>query len=295
MRLSKILATCTLALAAASGFQPEDIISRDVCILGGGATGSYAAVQLVEHGHSVAVLEQKDRLGGHSETLYLLNGVASEPISTIPLVNFRTGKRVYNEPCPGDPIPALLRYRAALEQFDYLSTSGYNLPDEVPEVLHRPFREFVEANDLHDALFTIWTFLDVRGDMLETRLLFVRQLFGTTHINGLLQGYIGASNGSATTFRAAARYIVKNSGISDGLIVVNTDPSKPGSFPVPPYEGILDYSDVSGYYRTRLAGNGSFTDEGAQQLVLDNLRRMGDAGTYPINEKGGSLHSSRIG
>ncbi|KAL4767940.1 hypothetical protein BDW60DRAFT_220085 [Aspergillus nidulans var. acristatus] len=384
-----MLAPCTLALAAASEFQPEDIITRDVCILGGGATGSYAAVQLVERGYSVAVVEQKDRLGGHSETLYLLNGdfidygirayfndsivrdffdqLHVEYEQFIPAanrtdrVNFRTGERVHNEPYLGDPIPALLRYRAALEQFDYLSTGGFYLPDEVPEVLLRPFREFVEANDLHDALFVIWTFSDALGDILETPLLFVLQLFGTPHINGLLQGYIRASNGSATTFRAAARDIgesnilyrstaiqttrnstgvqlvvksadgvrkliraqklliafppilpklrgfdlddteislfrkwiytpyyaavVKNSGIPDELNVVNTDPSQPGSFPVPPYECILDYSDVSGYYRTRLVGNESFTEVDAQQLVLDDLRRMGDAGTYPINEK----------
>ncbi|KAL4815004.1 hypothetical protein BDW67DRAFT_165098 [Aspergillus spinulosporus] len=389
MRISKILTSCTLAVVTASEFQPEEIITRDVCILGGGATGSYAAVQLVERGYSVAVVEQKDRLGGHSETLYLLNGdlidygirtyfndsvvrnffdqLQVEYEQYIPAanrtdrVNFRTGERVRNEPYTEDPTPALLRYRAALEQFDYLSTGGFYLPDEVPEVLLRSFREFVDANDLHDALFVIWTFSEALGDILETPLLFVLQLFGTPHINGVLQGYIRPRNGSATTFRAAARYIgesnilyrstavqtirnstgvqlvaenadgvqklirarklliafppilpklrgfdleatelalfrkwiytpyyaaiVKGSGIPDEINVVNTDPGQPGSFPVPPYECILDYSGVAGYYRTRLVGNESFTEEDAQQLVLDDLRRMGDAGTYPINEK----------
>ncbi|KAL4746210.1 hypothetical protein BDW72DRAFT_210610 [Aspergillus terricola var. indicus] len=388
MRISKILAPCTLALAAASEFQPEDIITRDVCILGGGATGSYAAVQLVERGYSVTVVEPKDRLGGHSETLYLPNGdfidygirayfndpvvrdfldqlhVEYEqyipPANRTDRVNFRTGERVHNEPYPRDPTPALLRYRAALEQFDYLSTGGFYLPDDVPEVLLRPFREFVEANDVYDALFIIWTFSEALGDILETPLLFVLQLFGTPHINGLLQGYIRPRNGSAATFRAAARYIgesnilyrstavqtsrnstgvqlvaksadgarklirarklliafppilpklrgfdlddtelalfrkwiytpyyaavVKDSGIPNELNAVNTDPSQPGNFPLPPYECILDYSDVAGYYRTRLVGNESFTEENAQQLVLDDLRRMRDAGTYPINE-----------
>ncbi|KAL4998502.1 hypothetical protein BDV10DRAFT_201203 [Aspergillus recurvatus] len=388
MHISKILQLCTVALVSASNFQPEDIITRDVCILGGGATGSYAAVQLIERGHSVAVVEQKDRLGGHAETLYLLNGdfidygirayfndpvvrdffaqlhveyeQYTPPANRTDRVNLRTGERVRNDPYPEDPTPTLLRYRAALEQFDYLSTGGFYLPDDVPEVLLRPFREFVEANDLHDALFAIWTFSDALGDILETPLLFVLQLFGTPHINGLLQGYIRPRNGSAATFRAAARYIgqsnilyqstaiqttrnstavelvvkstdgvrkliraqklliafppilpklrgfdlddtelslfrkwiympyyaaiVNNSGIPDELNVVNTDLSQPGSFPLPPYECILDYSDVAGYYRTRLVGNGSFTEEDAKQLVLDDLRRMGEAGTYPVSE-----------
>ncbi|KAL4982447.1 hypothetical protein BDW68DRAFT_170747 [Aspergillus falconensis] len=389
MRVPKILALCMGALAVASNFQPEDIITRDVCILGGGATGSYAAVQLIQRGYSVAVVEQKNRLGGHSDTLYLLNGdfidygvqgyfddpvvrdffdqlhveydQHTSPASRTDRVNLRTGERVRDDPYPGDPTPALLRYRTALQQFDYLSTGGFYLPDDVPEVLLRPFREFVEANDLQDALFVIWPFSDTLGNMLETPLLFVVQTFGISHINGLLLGHhIRPRNGSAAIFRAAARYIgesnilyqstaiettrnstavelvvesadgarkliraqklliafppilpklrgfdlddtefslfrkwiytpyyaaiVNNSGIPDGLSVANTDPNEPGSFPLTPYESFLDYANVTGYYRTRLAGNRSFTEENAKQLVLDDLRRMREADTYPINE-----------
>lgn len=43
-------------------------ISRDVCIVGGGSSGTHAAIRLSDIGKSVLVVEQKGRLGGHTET-----------------------------------------------------------------------------------------------------------------------------------------------------------------------------------------------------------------------------------
>ncbi|HEY3254616.1 MAG TPA: FAD-dependent oxidoreductase, partial [Polyangiaceae bacterium] len=43
-------------------------IERDVCVIGGGSSGTYAAVALKDAGRSVVVLERKQRLGGHTET-----------------------------------------------------------------------------------------------------------------------------------------------------------------------------------------------------------------------------------
>jgi ribulose 1,5-bisphosphate synthetase/thiazole synthase len=49
----------TLAFPATGPF-----LERDVCIVGGGASGTYAAVRLQQLGLSVALIEQKPRLGG---------------------------------------------------------------------------------------------------------------------------------------------------------------------------------------------------------------------------------------
>ncbi|KAL4921489.1 hypothetical protein BDW62DRAFT_129573 [Aspergillus aurantiobrunneus] len=369
--------------------QPE-IITRDVCILGGGATGTYAAIQLIERGYTVAIVEEKSRLGGHSDTLYFPNGeyidygirayfndksvkdffaqldvdyqLYSPGALQTEYVNLQTGERVSNSGGVLDMIVAVIRYRAALEPFDYLSSGGFYLPEEVPEVLLRPFREFVEEHSLEGALQLIYTFSDALGDILATPLLYVIQLFGTSHINALLQGpYIIPNNGSAALYSKAATYIgegnvlyestvtqatrnatgvellagtpegrkiiqakkllvtfppllsklqgfdldeneqslfskwvyttyyaaiVNNSGIPDGLNVFNTNPNnQPGSLPVAPFECILDYSGVSGFYRTRIVGGENFTQEDAQQLVLEDLGRMRDAGTFPITQQ----------
>jgi len=47
-------------LAAAS--QPGQCITRDVAIIGGGASGSHAAVWLRDHGYSIALIEKNNRL-----------------------------------------------------------------------------------------------------------------------------------------------------------------------------------------------------------------------------------------
>ena len=49
-------------------YKPEDIITRDVCIIGGGSTGTYSAIRLRDMGKSVVVVEKKDVLGGHTSS-----------------------------------------------------------------------------------------------------------------------------------------------------------------------------------------------------------------------------------
>jgi hypothetical protein len=51
-------------------FSAEDTITVDVAIIGGGATGTYAAVRLQDYGKSVLVIEKSGRLGGHTETYF---------------------------------------------------------------------------------------------------------------------------------------------------------------------------------------------------------------------------------
>lgn len=43
-------------------------LERDVCVIGGGASGIHAAVRLVDMNQTVAVVEQRDYLGGHTYT-----------------------------------------------------------------------------------------------------------------------------------------------------------------------------------------------------------------------------------
>lgn len=46
-----------------------DTITVNVCIVGGGSTGTYSAVRLSQDlGKTVVVVEKTDRLGGHTET-----------------------------------------------------------------------------------------------------------------------------------------------------------------------------------------------------------------------------------
>ncbi|KAL5343580.1 hypothetical protein BJX70DRAFT_407264 [Aspergillus crustosus] len=252
------LVTASILATITFGLQPDSIITRDVCILGGGATGTYAAVQLIKGGHSVVIVEPKDHLGGHSDTAYLQNGdhldfgirayfnqrlvkdffaqvdveyeLFSQPAILTDYVNLRTGERV--PPSSTDIlglILAMIRYRKVTEEFNYLIPGAFDLPDEVPEALLRPFREFVEEHSLQTALPIIYTFTDALGDILQAPLLYVLQLFGPSHIDALLEGpYIRPKNGSVTLFRQAARYINENSNILYQTLVTQAIRSSTG-------------------------------------------------------------------
>lgn len=62
------------ALALPNRLAPRQSITRDVVILGGGSTDTYAAILLQDLGKTVAVVERNDHLGGHTDTLYTPDG-----------------------------------------------------------------------------------------------------------------------------------------------------------------------------------------------------------------------------
>jgi heterodisulfide reductase subunit A-like polyferredoxin len=69
-------------------FPLKDTIVRDVCIIGGGSTGTFSAIRFRDRGESVVVIERKDRLGGHTETYQdSITGLTTEA-GVVAWVNF---------------------------------------------------------------------------------------------------------------------------------------------------------------------------------------------------------------
>jgi hypothetical protein len=196
------------------GFGAQDIITRDVCIIGGGATGTYSAVRLSQDmGKSVVIVEKTDRLGGHTETY--IDPVTHYPVDygvqayhnlsvvtnffarfnvsltavsltspfTTDYVDLRTGKVVPGY-TPPDPTTALGILAAQLEKYPYLP-EGYNLPDPVPADLLLPFGDFVIKYGIQAAVPLIWTFAHGLGDLLTSPTLYVFQNFGLPQLNSI--------------------------------------------------------------------------------------------------------------
>ncbi|OGM49813.1 FAD dependent oxidoreductase [Aspergillus bombycis] len=217
-------------------FAPDDIVIRDVCILGGGSTGTYAAIRLKDKAKSVVVVEQNKLLGGHTETLYLgheqyinygVEGVFNDELSrnylkrlgvdhkpllpstlTTEYVNFRTGKKV--PPPSGIPstVEAATMYRAAIEKFSYLKDGLYNLPTPIPEELLKSFGHFVETAGIQGALQVVKIFAHGAGNLLHAPLLRVLQLCGLRQIDSLLHGgYITPTHGMYEVYKRASEIL----------------------------------------------------------------------------------------
>jgi flavin-dependent dehydrogenase len=72
-KLSLLASSCLLMSVAGNVLDPKnypaaDIIVTDVAIIGGGSSGTYAAINLRKMGRNVVVVEEKKYLGGHANT-----------------------------------------------------------------------------------------------------------------------------------------------------------------------------------------------------------------------------------
>ena len=208
-----------LPAAASASASASDVITRDVAIIGGGATGTYAAVRLRDLGKSVVVVESADRLGGHTHTYadpatgakvdigvvvwhdlpivrdwFARFGVPLEkatfdaPGQRSVYADYRTGK-VVDGFTPADPSAALGGYAAQLAQYPYLE-AGFDLPAEVPPDLLLPFGDFVRKYSLDAAVNTIFNFGQGLGDILSQPTLYVMKNFGLDILRNLSIGFL---------------------------------------------------------------------------------------------------------
>ncbi|RZI56228.1 MAG: NAD(P)/FAD-dependent oxidoreductase, partial [Pseudomonas sp.] len=167
---------------------------RDVCIIGGGASGMYAAMRLRELGYSVVVVEKAAYAGGHSYThqdaatgLHTEMGVRIYPDVDIikdtyakhgvKLVRSKINgaKRIYVEIASGNEGPykdpnvlvsgySLLKYNLLFKlKYGYLENAGINLPESVPAELLQPFGEYLINNKLDKGYAPVTHYLQGYG------------------------------------------------------------------------------------------------------------------------------------
>lgn len=204
----------------AGDYKKGDIITRDVCIIGGGSTGTYSAVRLGDFNKSVVVVEAKGRLGGHTETY--IDPTTQIPVDigvevfhnlsivtdyfarfNVPLtmavfpptpqqwVDFRTGEVVAgyapaNTTALGEAFGA---YTAQLLKYPGLN-GGFFLPNPVPEDLLIPFGNFVEKYSLQAVVYTIFQFTQSMGNILNTPTLYVMKVFGLDLVRSIQEGFL---------------------------------------------------------------------------------------------------------
>ncbi|OIW22922.1 FAD/NAD(P)-binding domain-containing protein, partial [Coniochaeta ligniaria NRRL 30616] len=222
-------------------FSAADTIVKDVVILGGGASGSYAAVRLKDSGKSVVVIEQKSHLGGHVDTytdpetgipidfgviayldlpgvkdFFARFNVSVEAAPLAPLVtkyiDFSTGLPVPSYPADQAAIvTALGTYGQLSAGFLNETFPGYfNFPEQVPEDLALPFGQFLSKYNLQAALPILWSFLSALGDVLSVPTLFALQNFNAIELNAIQQPgafFVPTSHNNSQLYGAVQQHL----------------------------------------------------------------------------------------
>jgi len=228
---------------------PVDTLSRDVCIVGGGSAGTYAAIRLLDLNQTVIVVEQQDRLGGNTQTY--IDPVTGAPIDigvvvwhnnalvanyfqrlNVSLINinelespfvtiypdFQTG-RIVPDYAPTDPTSALQGYVEQLLKYPYLD-NGFNLPDPVPADLLIPFVDFVNKYNISAAVSLLFETNEGIGNLLEVPTLYVMKYFGLTLVQGFGNGFVATASHdnsqlyeSAQTVLTAANAVLLSSNV----------------------------------------------------------------------------------
>lgn len=188
---SKLLATSATS-AATTGkchdhFNPAcydaaNVIEREVAIIGGGSSGTFAAITLKDMGKSLVVVEKQDRLGGHvltytdpasgthinygvrlfENTTTTFHFFSRLNVSMVPFtiggpgpayVDFTTGKKLEGF----TPSRNFSAYMSLLDKYPYLvAGNGFQLPTPVPEDLSMAFGNYIKKYNLQDVAYSIW-------------------------------------------------------------------------------------------------------------------------------------------
>ena len=235
-RFPFFLATATVTFSAltqvvasnisfdAASYSSSLVVKRDVVVLGGGASGIYAAITLRDRNKTVAVIEKQDYLGGHTNTytdpasgkkvdygviVYDDTDTARKFFGRfdIPLVianrttgltqyydDFRTGQQVIGY-TPSNPTAGFGAYGAQLAKYAFLNAPGYNLPDPVPEDLLIPFGDFIKKYNIESAVFIINQYAQGFGNLLDVPSLYVLKYFGAGVLAGFQNGFLATVRG----------------------------------------------------------------------------------------------------
>ena len=199
------------ARGTAADVAAAHVIRRDVCVIGGGSAGTYAAVRLGDLGRSVVVVEAKDRLGGHTETYHdpVTGGTVDigvivfedEPLvrayfgrfgldlapiggfgASTTYVDFRTGRTVDYTP----PVPVSLPvYYDLISRYGPIDTV-IDLPDPVPHDLVAPFADFVRKYDLGSVVPLVFNYGQGIGNILDLPALYSINTFGLGVVRNIL-------------------------------------------------------------------------------------------------------------
>ncbi|KAM0493542.1 hypothetical protein ACHAP8_009175 [Fusarium lateritium] len=241
-----ILASCLSTASAA--VSTVKTINVDVAIIGGGASGIHAAINLKDAGAKVAVIDKQDKIGGHAETYINPKTKAAANIGVVIFENSETVQKYFDRlgvesiissPLvsdketkqydfsrgiaipPPDEATAAAKAKAVAASIQSYSQNvltkypwidqGYTfVPNPVPKELLQPFSQFAQQNNFTDLLSLISQFGWYPGNITTIPALYGIKKFGPGLLQSVTKGFIVPKSGnSRTVYEAAALELTK--------------------------------------------------------------------------------------
>ena len=241
-------------------YNSSDILDYDVCVIGGGAAGTYTAIRLRDKGKKVAVVEIKNRLGGHTQTYRDPASNATVDIGVVvfdnlqivrdyfgrfgvPLivnqgaggggggvvsksVDFRTGEVVPGYTSP-NATAAIAAYAAQVAKYPEIEQSLGKVPDPVPADLLLPFGDFVTKYSLQDAVPTIAQLGQGFGNILNLPTLYIIKYFGSTLLASFQIGLLSTARGdNSELYEKAQAELGKDALLSSSVVAMDRSSPK---------------------------------------------------------------------
>ena len=234
-----------------SQFSPEDVITRDVCIVGGGSSGTFTAIRLRDFNKSVVLVEAKNRLGGHAETYkdpvtgitldigVIVFGHLKEvenyfarfeiPLKTVPTslgppdyIDMDTGKRVEHTPPDQAAVNAAMqRYAAEVAKYPGVQ-AGFTLTYPVPEDLLLPFGKFVEKYSLGALVPTVFAICQGYAPLLEISTIYIMKYLNLDLLNCLSRGFLMTErNNVGELYEKAAAFLGPDALLNTALLSID--------------------------------------------------------------------------
>ena len=232
-------------------YNAADVITRDVLIIGGGSSGTYSALKLRDLGKSVAVVEAKGLLGGHTETWtdpvtkgkvdlgvivfhdndlvrkyfgrYQIPLTKAGPVPGVrKFYNSHTGKIV---PDYIPPSPNFTTYAAQLAKYPYLEF-GFDLPDPVPDDLVLSFGDFVKKYDLGGFVRFATGFGQGVGDILKLPTIYIFKYISLSVLQGIQAGFLTtARHNNHELYDKALAELAHDSFLNSSVVAIDRNQS----------------------------------------------------------------------
>ncbi len=153
----------------------------------------HICIRLRDLGKSVVVVEQKDRMTGHTQTYTdprtgRTVDFGVQAFHNLDTVQFSPAHFVTSRATSSASRAALGGYVAQLAKYPYVET-GFNLTYPVPENLLPPFGDFVTKYSLQGVVQLIFRYAEV-ADLLNLSTLYVFKAFGSDLIRDLKIGFL---------------------------------------------------------------------------------------------------------